>query len=49
VLLAAGGSLAAARWMPETDITRIQLTNGLVLVSVLQFPDGDRENVVSVE
>jgi outer membrane protein OmpA-like peptidoglycan-associated protein len=42
-LLAFGGLASAAT--PE----RIPLRSGLTLVSALQFPDGDRENIVTVQ
>jgi outer membrane protein OmpA-like peptidoglycan-associated protein len=46
-LLLTGVAMAAEE--PADATPRIPLASGLVLVSVLEFPEGDRENVVTVE
>ena len=42
-------ALASATVDAQAMLPRIPLTQGLTLVSVLRVPDGDRENVVTVE
>jgi outer membrane protein OmpA-like peptidoglycan-associated protein len=46
-LLLTGAATAAEE--PADTTPRIPLASGLVIVAVLQFPEGDRENVITVE